>query len=175
MTPFELRDALDGMVVLVDTREQDTSRLRARLDDMGCAYERQKLDFGDYSAKFPLPGGGWLDLSSAVCVERKMNLDELCGCFCKDRARFSREFERAKAAGAKTYLLIENASWEMAFQGNYRSKMAANSLVASLCAWLARYNCQLIMCKQQTSGKLIHELLYREGKERLEAMEDGEA
>ena len=174
MTPFELRDALDGMVILVDTREQDTSRLRARLNDMGCAYERQKLDFGDYSAKFPLPGGGWLDLSSAVCVERKMNLDELCACYCKDRGRFEREFERAKASGAKTYLLIENATWEMAFQGNYRSKMEAKALIASLCAWLARYNCQLIMLPQKYSGKIIHELLYREGKERLEAMEDGE-
>ncbi len=174
MTPFELRDALDGMVILVDTREQDTSRLRARLNDMGCPYERQKLDFGDYSAKFPLPGGGWLDLSSTDCVERKMNLDEICGCFCKDRARFKREFDRAKAAGAKIYLLIENATWEMAYQGNYRSKMSASSLVGSLLAWQKRYDSPITMCKQQTSGKLIHDILYRAGKERLEAMEDGE-
>jgi ERCC4-type nuclease len=140
---------------------------------MGCAYERHKLDFGDYSAKFPLPDGEWLDLSSAVCVERKMNLDELCACYCNGRPRFVREFERAKESGAKVYLLIENASWEMAYQGNYRSKMEAKALVASLCAWLARYNCQLIFCKQQISGELIHELLYREGKERLEAMVNG--
>lgn len=173
MTPFDLRNALEGMVVLVDTREQDTSRLQERLNHMGCAHERHKLDFGDYSAKFPLPYGEWLDLSSTVCVERKMNLDEICACYCKDRPRFVREFERAKESGAKVYLLIENASWEMAFQGNYRSKMEAKALVASLCAWLARYNCQLIFCKQQISGELIHELLYREGKERLEAMVNG--
>ena len=173
MTPFELRDALGGMVILVDTREQDTSRLRARLKDMGCAYERQKLDFGDYSAKFPLPDGGWLDLSSAVCVERKMNFDELCNCYCKDRKRFEREFLRAKDAGAKIYLLIENATWEKAYNGEYRSRMGSSALVASLCAWLSRYDYQLIMCKAETSGKLIHDILYREGKERLEATEDG--
>lgn len=174
MTPFELRDALDGMVVLVDTREQDTARLRARLKDMGCSYERQKLDFGDYSAKFPLPDGGWLDLSSAVCVERKMSMDELCNCFCKDRKRFEREFLRAKGADAKTYLLLENATWEKAYNGDYRSQMSSRSFVGSLCAWLARYNCQLLMCEPETSGKLIRDLLYREGKERLEAMEDGD-
>lgn len=174
MTPFELRDALSGMVLLVDTREQDTPRLRERLKETGLPVERVKLDFGDYSAKFPLPSGEWLDLSTSVCIERKMNLDELCNCYCSGRGRFQREFERAQAAGAKIYLLIENATWEMAYQGNYRSKMSAEALSASLVAWLARYNCQLIFCKQQTTGRLIHDLLYREGKERLEAMEDGE-
>ena len=101
-----------------------------------------------------------------------MHLDELCNCFCKDRKRFEREFERAKKAGAKVYLLIEDASWEQAYNGKYRSRMAPASLVASMQAWLARYNCQIIMCKQETSGKLIHDILYRELKEHLEAMDD---
>lgn len=175
MTPFELRDALEGMVVLVDTREQDTPRLRARLQEMNCPYERQKLDFGDYSAKFPLPNGEWFTLADKVVVERKMSLDELCNCYCKERARFEREFGRAKEAGAKIYLLIENASWEKAYKGDYRSQMASTAFVASLCAWLARYNCQLIMCKPETSGKLIRDLLYREGKERLEVIPDGDS
>ena len=42
------------------------------------------------------------------------------------------------------------------------------ALVASMTAWLARYNCQLIMCKEETSGKLIKDLLYREMKEYLQ-------
>ena len=175
MTPFELRDSLEAMVILVDTREQDTPRLRARLQEMNCPYERQKLDFGDYSAKFPLPHGEWFTLADKVVVERKMSLDELCNCYCKERARFEREFGRAKEAGAKIYLLIENASWEKAYKGDYRSQMASTAFVASLCAWLARYNCQLIMCKPETSGKLIRDLLYREGKERLEVIPDGDS
>ena len=153
---------------LVDTREQDTPLFRKRMETLGVPYERQKLDFGDYSVKCDA-----LSLSSAVAVERKMHLDELCNCFCKDRKRFEREFERAARAGAKVYLLIENASWEAAYNGAYRSKMAPASLVASMQAWLARYDCQLIMCKKETSGKLIHDILYRELKEHLEAMDDG--
>ena len=168
MTPFEIEAALKGMVVICDTREQNTPRLRARLETLGCRYERSKLEFGDYSAKFPLSDGTWLDLTNKVSIERKMNLDELCACYCGGRRRFTEEFERAKKIGAKTYILIENSSWESAYNGRYRSRMSASSFTASLLAWLARYNCQLIMCKAETSGKLIHDILYREGKERLE-------
>lgn len=173
MTPFDIDDALDGMRVLVDNREQDTPRLRARLKEIGCPVERITLNFGDYSAKFPLPGGEWYSLERAVTIERKMHFDELCHCFCQDRDRFEREFERAKEAGAKMYLLVESATWENAYAGKYRSQMRSTALIASMCAWLARYDCQLLMCKPETTGKLIHDVLYREGKERLENMEEG--
>ena len=130
------------------------------------------MNVGDYSATVLLPNKKEFSLSDKVSVERKFGIDELCNCFCKDRKRFEREFERARQAGAKVYLLIEDASWESAYNGKYRSRMAPASLVASMQAWLARYNCQIIMCKQETSGKLIHDILYRELKERLEAMDD---
>lgn len=167
MKPREIDTALGGMVVLVDTREQDTPRLRARLKDMNCPYERCKLDFGDYSAKFPV-SGGWLTLN--VAVERKMDFGELAQCFCKGRARFAREFDRAKAKNAKIYLLIENQSWEDAYKGNYHSQMKPQAFVASILAWLARYDCQVIFCSQRTSGKLIRDILHREGREMLERM-----
>lgn len=166
MHPVEVKSALESMVCLVDTREQDTPRLRARLKDMGCQWERKKLDFGDYSVKCDI-----LDLSGNVTVERKMDLDELCNCYCKDRKRFEREFERAKQSGAKVYLLVEDGSWEDAYSGKYRSRMSPESLVASIQAWLARYNCQVIFCQPQTTGRLIRDILYRELKEALEKYE----
>ena len=168
MNPFEIDEALDGMVVLVDTREQDTPRLRARLKQMNCPSERMKLDFGDYSAKFPLPNGEWFSLADKVVIERKMHIDELCNCYCQSRQRFISEFVRAAEAGAKIYLLVENTSWEQVYTGKYRSKMRQTALVASILAWSARYNCIPIFCKAETSGKLIKDILYREGKERME-------
>ncbi len=135
---------------------------------MGVPCERRKLDFGDYSICCKLPNGDEYSLEKSVCVERKMSFDEICNCYCQQRKRFTREFERAKQAGAKVYLLIENATWESAYNGNYRSKMSPQALVASMTAWLARYDCQLIFCEPKTTGKLIKELLYRELKERLE-------
>ena len=165
MAPHEIEEALKGMVVLVDTREQDTARLRVRLKDMKCEYERCKLDFGDYSAKIPI-NDEWYTLN--IAVERKMDLDELAQCYCSGRKRFEREFERAQNAGAKIYLLIENATWEDAYTGNYRSKMSPQALIASILAWLSRYRCQVIFCRQRTSGRLIYDILYREAREYLE-------
>ena len=171
MGPFEVKAALERMTVLVDTREQSTPRFHKRMDAIGVPYIRRKLDFGYYSAACTLEDGTELDLSGSVAIERKMDLDELCGCFCRSRDRFEREFIRAKNADAKLYLLIENGTWENAYAGKYRSRMQPKALVASLTAWLARYNCQIIFCEPATTGKLIREVLYRELKERLEVME----
>ena len=159
------------MKICVDSREQATKQSERRYADFGVPWERCKLDFGDYSAVFMLPDGTEFSLKDKVVVERKMSLTECCGCFTHDRPRFTREFERAKQAGARTYLLIEEASWEKAYNGKYRSQMKPQALVASMLAWLARYDCQIIMCKAETSGKLIHDILYREAKERLTNMD----
>ena len=167
MHPVEVKAALESMVCLVDTREQDTPRLRARLREIGCPWERKKLEFGDYSVKCDS-----MDLSTSIAIERKMNLDELCNCYCRERKRFEREFERARQSGAKVYLLVEDGSWEDAYSGKYRSRMSPESLVASIQAWLARYNCQVIFCQPKTTGRLIHDILYRELKERLEGLPD---
>ena len=158
---------MDSAVLLLDTREQDTHRQDARLRDIGWPVERVALPVGDYSAKFPLPCGAWLDLSDKVVIERKFALDELIGNYTRGRGRFVREFERAGTC--KIYLLVENATWENIYAGKYRSKMQPQSLVASMLAWMARYNCQLLMCKAETGGKLIRDVLYREAKEILES------
>ena len=173
MHPVEIKSALDSAVILCDTREQPTVRFKKRMESIGLPYRRQKLDFGDYSIACRLPNEEELDLSEAVAIERKMNLDEICNCFCQSRKRFEREFLRAKEAGAKIYLLIEGGSWEKAYAGSYRSRMTSAAFIASLTVWLARYNCQIIFCEPETTGKLIRELLYRELKERLEVSIDG--
>lgn len=169
MTIFEIDRAIDGMHVIVDTREQTNEKAVERWKSFGCPIVREKLDFGDYSARFIVDGKVVFDLSKAVTIERKYDLTEIAACFCGQRDRFIREFERAKNAGAKTYLLIENASWEKAYNGSYRSQMSPKAMIASLTTWLARYNCQLIMCRAETSGKLIAEILKREAKERMQA------
>lgn len=174
MNVFEIDEALDGMVCLVDTREQDTPRLRARLEQMNCPNERFKLSFGDYSAKFKLPNGDYFSLANKVCIERKMHIDELCNCYCQSRQRFTKEFVRAADSGAKVYLLVEDASWEKIYSGKYKSQMRESALVASILAWCARYNCIPIFCKPETSGALIKDILYREGKERMERGEADE-
>ena len=169
MDNFEVAAALKTMVIVADTREQDTDRARARYRRMGVPVVRQKLNCGDYSAKCDK-----LDLTDKVVVERKMNLGELSQCFCQERGRFQREFERAKAGGIKIYLLIENANLDAIYRHHYDTKMTPQAMIASLFAWLARYNCQVLFCDAMNSGMVIHDVLYRELKERLEKMEDVE-
>lgn len=167
MHPAEVEKALDSMVLLVDTREQLTDRFKSRLESVGLPWERQKLDFGDYSAKCEL-----VDLSREVVIERKMNLDELALCFGSQRARFEREFERAREAAAKVYLLVENASFDIilspaSYKIHCHSKYSSKSMKASIFAWCARYNMTPIFCNDGNTGQVIKEILYRELKERL--------
>lgn len=164
MHPVDVDASLKSMVCLVDTREQDTPAFRERISHFD-QWERHKLNAGDYSAKFLLPDSSWFFLP--VSIERKYAIDELCMCYCQQRERFEREFERALEAHSKLYLLVEGGSWENVYSGKYRSQMNPKSLVGSILAWLARYNCQLMFCKKETSGQLIKDILYREGKEAL--------
>lgn len=152
------------MTITVDTREHDTPEARRRWLSFGVPYERHKLNFGDYSAKIMI-NGEWIYYDSFVVIERKMSLDELAMCYATERKRFEREFERAKEAGAKVYIVCENGSWEGAYGGKYRSRMTPQAFTASIHAWAARYGVTVYFCKPETTGRLIRDILYREIKE----------
>ena len=169
MRPVEIEQVLQHMTVIVDSREQQTEQAERRYSAFGVPWVRGKLDFGDYSTCLALPDGSRIDFQREVVVERKMSLDELCACFTRERDRFAREFDRAKAAGARVYLLVEGASWELIYNGRYRSRLTPQALTASILAWCSRYDCRIMFCKAETSGRLIHDILYREAKERLTA------
>lgn len=176
MNRHEVDSILDSFRVIVDNREQNTPKARKRYKAIGMT-ERATLSFGDYCGNVDIGGKPLCDISgtiSPVCVvERKMNLDELAMCFTRSRDRFRREFERAKDAGAKVYLLVEDATYEDIIRHRYRSKFASNAFLASLLAWSARYNITPIFCRAETSGELIREILARDLRERLERGEYG--
>ena len=171
MTPFELQKTLDSMVLLVDSREKPTAEAKKRWESFGVPYRIQGLRSGDYTAEFSLPNGDTFSLENICVIERKMSIDELCGNFCQNRDRFIREFDRIKEAGAKAYVVVEGASWEAIYNHRYHSKMSPQALVASLTAWMARYNAHIIFCRAETFPKLCREILYREAKEILTNME----
>ena len=175
MERLEIEYTLRTFRIIADNREQASNRAAARFAALGDNLERATLDYGDYAANITLPDGRELLNTSAntrlypACViERKMSLDELAMCFTRSRSRFQREFERAKAARAKMYLLIEGGSWEMIRRHEYRSKFSPKSFTASLTAWMCRYDATPLFCNPGTSGALIREVLYRDIKERIE-------
>lgn len=176
MTEKEAERYLESFRVVADTREQNTARARKRFKALGLV-ERATLSFGDYCGNLDINGTPVYDVSSAItpqcCVERKMSLDELAMCFTRGRDRFRREFQRAEAAGAKVYLLVEGGSYEDIIAHRYRSKFASNAFLATLTAWSVRYNITPVFCRPETSAALIREILFRDMKERLVNGEHG--
>lgn len=173
MNYFDERNLLETFEVIVDTREQLTKRSEQRYKSFGVNYYRGTLNYGDYCGNITFPDGTKLhDISatiSAKCVvERKMNLDELAGCFTRGRDRFEREFERAAANDCRIFLLCENGNIEKIMRHEYRSKFNPKAFLASIVAWNIRYDMQLIFCSQLTSGMMIKEILFRDIKERIE-------
>lgn len=179
LTPFEVKAVLDSMEVLVDTREQDTDRARRRYRQIGRPIRRRTLNFGDYAYNATLPDGNPIQpAEGTICpkfcvIERKMDLDELAQCLTRSRKRFEAEFQRASDAGCRIYLLIEDGSIEAILRQRYRTRVHPKAFLASLTAFMIRYNAQVIFCSELTSGLLIEEILRRDLKERLERGEIG--
>lgn len=172
MDRFDIMDTMQTMRVIADTREQANPRAVERFAALGPSLERATLDYGDYCANVTLPDGRPLyDISGritpACVIERKMSLDETVACFTRDRMRFEREFQRARDAGAKIYLLIEDGSWDAIRRHEYRSRFRPKAFIASLTAWMARYDTTVVFCRPGYSGQMIREILYRDIKERL--------
>lgn len=172
MDPWQVKECLDSMVVLIDTREQPTERANKRYAQFGVPFRRQKLDYGDYAYDFVCGGvHRHIETENAkpwCVIERKADLVELSQCFCQSRKRFEAEFERAKAEGASIYLLVEDASWEKILHGRYNTKFNSQAFTASLIAWMVRYDIKVIFCQAEISGIMIKDILYRDLKERLE-------
>lgn len=172
MTALEIETCLNSMTILVDTREQPSAKAQKRYESFGCSYTRTKLNYGDYTYNFTLPNGSLAyegnDIKPLAVIERKMNLEELSGCFCQQRSRFKAEFERARENNASIYLVVENATWEKILNGRYKTKFDKKAYLASITAYMARYNIKPIFCQEELTGKLIKEILYRELKEQLE-------
>ena len=168
MNNFGLEKTLSTMIICVDSREHATAEAKKRWESFGVPYRIQALKSGDYTAEFVLPNGDTFSLENICVIERKMSIGEICGNFCQNRSRFIREFERIKEDGAKAYIIVEGgASWEAIYNHRYHSQMSPQALVASMTAWMARYNAHIIFCRAEISGRIIKEILYREGKELL--------
>lgn len=175
MDIFDQKRVLESMVIYIDSREQPTKRAFKRYETFGCPYKNKiPMWFGDYTYNATLPDGSHIISDTAekvigkCVIERKMDLDELAACFGKGRERFQREFQKALDNHARFILLVENATWEKLINGKYKSRMNPNAFFASLTSWMIRYDVSVIFCKEETSGKIIRELLFRDLKERLE-------
>lgn len=163
------------MQIQVDTREhaKEWERIKTQFDAAGIQYYRSKLFVGDYMN---------LD-NPRLVVDRKKDLQELCGNVCQQHKRFRDELMRAKNNGIRVVILCEHGSGiesmnDVCFWQNPRKqvkwrtikgkrvKAAASEkaldgdqLAKILRTMSEKYDVQFIFCDKQETGSKIVEIL----------------
>jgi len=164
-TDKEMDLLLDGLVVLIDTREQENDNITNYFDKQKIKYKSKKLDFADYS--FMIQKNEKLGVlrdiyfDKKIVIEKKNGLMELIGNLCEDSgSRLESEFIRSQ--GSKFYLMIENATYEDVVMGNYeiyrqnKSKYQAKALVSRIKTFEARYGIDFNYINAKVSGNFIY-------------------
>ena len=149
------------MQIQVDTREhkQEWERISQQLDSLGVTYFRSKLFVGDYC-----------DVDHPrVVVDRKKNLEELCGNVCQQHERFRSELIRARDNGFKLIILVEHGHGvesleDVYFWENPRRKVSpkainGSQLYKSLVTIRDEYGVDFEFCNKLHTGERIVKLL----------------
>lgn len=157
----ELKEILDSLVIIVDTREQVNQHVLEYFRKREIPFKFQAMKTGDYSAMLPKnPELGIMrDLYLKAVVERKNGVDELVQSI-KDRQRFENELIRGSKIPFR--LIVEDLQgYEKILNGQYRSKYDPKSLLGSLKTFEARYNFTTVFIAPYTTGNYVyHHLLY---------------
>lgn len=164
------------MQVQVDTREhtKEWERIKGQFDALGVQYFRSKLYVGDYQS---------LD-NPRLVIDRKKDLQEICGNVCQQHERFKAELLRAKEQGIKLIILCEHGAdiksledvyfWQNPRKYQIRWKTVngkrvkdvisaravdGNQIYKSLCTIRDRYNVDFVFCQKEETGQKIIEIL----------------
>jgi ERCC4-type nuclease len=160
-TDTEIKQILSSINILVDSREQQNIHILKYFDDKKIPYIVKKLDFGDYSCcinaipELSIPRSLFFDRQ--ICIERKNSIDELVGNFADDRDRIESEFLRHKG---KMQLVIEDSSYKDIYEGNYQSKYATKSLLATMHTFSQRYDIPFIFLDKEYTARYIYYTFY---------------
>jgi len=162
-TQKELKELLQSLTILVDTREQKNEHITEYLVDKDIPYENKKLDFGDYS--FMLPENSQAGIvrdiyfNNQIIIERKRSLDELSNNFTHERIQFENELIRAD--NSKFILLVEDVEgYENIIKHNYRTEYNARAFTATLHSFRHRYNVEVMFIRRKFAGNYIYFTFY---------------
>ena len=164
------------MDIQIDSREKARAirNIIKTFDDNGVKHFSSKLLVGDYMS---------LD-NPRLIIDRKQNLQELCGNVCQQHERFKRELLKAIEAGIQLVILVEHGpeincledvwfwknprkhevSWRVVNGKKEKYVVSAkavdgNQLYKSLCTIRNRYNVRFEFCEKKDTGKRILEIL----------------
>ena len=152
-------------LLLVDTREKPKAieNILATFEAEGVPVARTKLLFCDY-ADYNRPG---------IVVERKQTIAELAKNVTVERQRFISELERAKSAGARLVILVEQNRYkdrdkwisvkdisDLMLWSNPHTKIRGEKVFRVLSELIYKYNISVIFCDKRVTGKRILEIIY---------------
>ena len=149
------------MELIVDTREkpQELVRIEPQLIAAGATIAHSKLYCGDYMS---------LDNARHV-VDRKKDLNELCGNVCQQHERFRAELARAQEMGIKITILCEHGGnirsleapplWQNPRRKKSPKAMNGDRLFKVLSTMKRKYNVDFQFCDKRQTGRRIMEIL----------------
>lgn len=129
----------------------------SHFEQMGVQIIRNKLPYGDYI------------LSPSVSVDTKRNMEEIANNISKDHVRFKNECIKAKNAGCKLIILVENTYGIKSVDDVhtwinpdliYRPKaITGQRLEKAMKTMTERYGVEFKFCTPEDSAKMIIKLL----------------
>lgn len=164
------------MTIQIDSREHkwELARIQRQLTSLGCKTIVSKLYVGDYQS---------LD-NPRLVIDRKKDLQELCGNVCQQHERFKAELVRAMQNGIKIVILCEHGEdiktmedvyfwqnprkyqmrWKTVDGKRIKEVISAKAvdgcqLYKSLCTIRDRYNVDFVFCQKHETGQKIVEIL----------------
>lgn len=149
------------MTIQIDSREHkwELARIQRQLTTLGCKTIVSKLYVGDYQS---------LD-NPRLVIDRKKDLQEICGNVTQQHERFQRELLRAQEAEIQLIILIEHGDdiqtledvyfWDNPRLSKSPKATTGKSLYRSLCTIRDRYNVRFEFCTKRETGQKIMELL----------------
>ena len=152
------------MTIQIDSREQKFDHIKSQLDRMGVKHFVSKLPVGDYIS---------LD-NARLAIDRKRNLQELCGNLCQQHDRFRRELERARDLGIHLVFLVEHSRsirtlsdvrhWQNPRLSVSPYALNGPALYQRLVTIENRYGTTFHFCDKSKTGEMIVELLENNGR-----------
>ena len=149
------------MTIQVDTREkpQAIGKILKQFDELGIKHFSSKLYVGDYvSLENPM-----------LVIDRKADLQEICGNVCQQHARFVGELDRAIEVGIHLIILCTHSPQircidDVAGWVNPRLKTSPKALTGEKLAKMLksierRHGCEFRFCSRADAGFVIANIL----------------
>lgn len=155
------------ILIKIDTREK-RGHIEKAFKKNNIDFIKEKVDYGDYALVIPE-----LDYECSLKVELKANLEELSGNLCEKKDanymnRFERELAKAKEAGEKLVIVIENENWYSDMMNhNYKTNLKPKSFRGMLLTLRAKYGVEIVGVHKDYIGSYIYNILYYQARSEL--------